>query len=123
VNPTRFASTAAAILLTIGMLGVTHQLGRISRASFFNPPYWINWFHLLLGGVLSAIRVRGSRQLQWSATVVATVAGLTLGVLGLSLGPAAARRFNKPELADPSDHLAHLGVGLLALWSWRSRRG
>jgi hypothetical protein len=122
VNPTRFASTAAAMLLTIGTLGVTRRLGRISRASFFNPPYWINWFHLLLGGVLSAVRMRGSRELHASATLVATLAGMTLGLLGLSFGPVAARRFDQPQLADPSDHLAHLGVGLLALWSWRNRR-
>ena len=123
VNPTRFAATAAAMLLTIGTLGVTDRLSRISRASFFNPPYWINWFHLLLGGVLGVVRLRGSRHLQSSATLVATAAGLTLGLLGLVLGPMAARRFERPQLADPSDHLAHLGVGLLALWSWRNRRG
>jgi hypothetical protein len=23
-----------------------------------------------------------------------------------------------PELADPSEHLAHLTIGLLALWAW-----
>ena len=121
MNPSRFVSIAAAALLTIGTLGITHRLGRISRASFFNPPYWINWFHLLLGSVMGMARARGSKELQASATLIATVAGMTLGLLGLSLGPVAARRFQQPQLADPSDHLAHLSVGLLALWSWRNR--
>jgi hypothetical protein len=47
--------------------------------------------------------------------------GLSFGSGGLLLGPLAARRFDKPELADPSDHLAHLIVGVLAFWAWCNR--
>jgi hypothetical protein len=121
MNPARFLTAAAATLLTIGTLGVTGRLRRISRASFFNPPYWINWFHLGLGTFVAGARLAGSSRLQASTTLLATVMGLMLGSLGLLLGPPAARRFDVPELADPSDHLAHLAVGLTALWSWCHR--
>jgi hypothetical protein len=47
--------------------------------------------------------------------------GLTLGTSGLLFGSLAARRFNKPELADLSDHLTHLMAGLLAFWAWHNR--
>ena len=47
--------------------------------------------------------------------------GMSLGLLGLVFGPSAARRYDIPELADPSDHIAHLGVGLLAMWGLRNR--
>ncbi len=36
-------------------------------------------------------------------------------------GSLAANYFNIPELADPSDHIAHLAVGLFALWGWWNR--
>jgi hypothetical protein len=39
----------------------------------------------------------------------------------LLFGERAARRFDIPELADPSDHTAHLLVGLTALWGWLGR--
>ena len=48
--------------------------------------------------------------------------GSTIGVSGLLLGSYAANCYNMPELADPSDHLAHLTVGLLALWAWSNRK-
>ena len=54
---------------------------------------------------------------------MATILGLTLGSLGLLFGSRAARRFDEPALADPTDHLAHLGVGLAALWGWSNRAG
>lgn len=121
MNPTRFLAAAGALLLTIGTLGVTGRLGKISRASFFNPPYWINWFHLGLGAFVTGAGLRGSARLQARTTLVATVMGLTLGSLGLLLGSRAAHRFDVPALADPTDHLAHLGVGLAALWGWSNR--
>jgi hypothetical protein len=122
MNPKRFLSVAGVVLATIGTLGVTRRLGSISRASFFNPPYWINWFHLLLGAVVITVRLSRSRQLQAATTLVAAGMGTTLGLAGLAFGPAAARRYDVPELADPSDHLAHAIVGLLAMWGWGNRR-
>jgi FtsH-binding integral membrane protein len=121
MTPKRFLNTASVVLLTIGALGVTRRLGSMSRASFFNPPYWINWFHLLLGGFVVAVRRSHSSTLQTATALVAAIMGTTLGLLGLVLGPSAARRFGVPELADPSDHVAHLTVGLLALWGWQNR--
>jgi hypothetical protein len=121
MNPRRFLFLGGAVLVTIGVAGVFGVLGRLSRRSFFHPPRWINWFHLGLGSSLLGVAFRGGRRLQSALTLVGTISGLTLGSLGLLLGPAAARRFKVPELADPSDHTAHLAVGLLALWGWAGR--
>ena len=121
MTPKRFLAVAGVVLVTIGALGVTRRLGAISRAGFFHPPHWINWVHLFLGMFVIAARLSRSSRLQSGTTLVATIAGSTLGLLGLWLGPTAARRFEVPELADPSDHLAHLGVGLLATWGWWNR--
>ena len=84
----------------------------------FNPPYWINWVHLTFGVLLLAVAFGGGRTLQNALTLSAAILGSTLGISGLLLGPYAANRYNMPELADPSEHLGHLTVGLLALWAW-----
>jgi hypothetical protein len=122
MNPHRFLSAAGPVLITLGLLGLTHVLGKISSASFFHPPYWINWVHLSIGSIVLGVAAWGNRKLQASLTLVPAVLGTTLGVSGLLFGSLAAKRFNIPELADPSDHMAHLTVGLLALWGWLGRK-
>jgi hypothetical protein len=122
VNPQRFLSGAGPLLATLGVLGITGQLGKISSASFFHPPHWINWFHLALGSLVFGVARKGNRRSQGQVTLFATVVATTIGLAGLLVGPAAAKRYNKPELADPSDHLAHLAVGLIALWAWLDTR-
>jgi hypothetical protein len=122
MTPKRFLRMGGAALITTGLLGVTRVLGRISSASFFNPPYWINWFHLTFGLAVSAVATSRSPRLQTGLTLVAAMVGTTIGLAGLLFGPRAARRFNIPELADPSDHAAHLLVGLVATWGWIKRR-
>ena len=107
MNPQRFLTAATAVLLTIGTLGVTRWLGSISRASFFNPPYWINWFHLGLSAFVGGARLASSPRLQANTTFVATAMGLALGCLGLLFGPRAARA----RWSDGSAS-SHLGVGL-----------
>ena len=97
MNPTRFLGVGGTTLLIVGLLGVAGRLQSMSRASFFNPPYWINWFHVALGAVVTGVRLAGSARLQSFTTLVATVMGLTLGSLGLVLGRRAARQFNIPE--------------------------
>lgn len=82
--------------------------------------HWMHWFHLLLGGFVITVRWSHSSTLLVAATLIATIMALTLGLSGLVLGPSAAKRSGVPELADPSDHLAHLTVGLLALWGWHN---
>jgi hypothetical protein len=121
MTPKWFLAVASATLTTLGVLGISRKLGSISRAAFFHPPYWINWAHLSLGVVVTVVRLVGSHKAQATMTLVAAVAGATLGGLGLLLGRPAARRFHIPELADPSDHIAHLTVGLLATWGWLRR--
>ena len=61
-------------------------------------------------------------QLQNTMTLAAGIIGSTLGLSGLLLGSYAANRYSMPELADPSEHLAHLAVGVLALWAWSNRK-
>jgi len=41
--------------------------------------------------------------------------------LGLHAGAFAANPQIAAEFADPSDHIVHLAVGLLALWGWINR--
>ena len=121
MNPKRFLTIGGIILVTIGILGVTHLLGQISNASLFNPPYWINWFHLTLGIFVLAVAFSPTPRLQtWVAFFPAVVATM-IGLLGLLFGSWAASHFNDPQLADPSDHLAHLMVGIVALWAWWNR--
>src|SRR5262245_55493016 len=122
MNPRRFLFVGAAILLSIGFAGAIGVLGRLSRASFFHPPKWIYWAHVGFGSALLGVAIRGNHRWQAGFTLAGTLAGMTLGSLGLLLGPAAAKRFNVPELADRSDHVAHLAVGLCGLWGWSGRR-
>jgi hypothetical protein len=122
MDPRRFLWIGGSVLISLGLLGVRGVLGSISRASFFHPPPWINWVHLSIGGVALSVAARGDRKLQTGLTFIPAVLGTTLGVSGLLFGSVAAKRWNLPELADPSDHLAHLMVGILASWGWLSRR-
>jgi hypothetical protein len=122
VRPRQFLLLGGTVLVVIGLAGAAGLLGSISRASVFNPPYWINWVHLTFGVVVLAIAFAGRRTLQNAITLTAGIMGSTLGLSGLLLGPYAANRYNMPELADPSDHLAHLTVGVLALWAWSNRK-
>ena len=121
MNPKRFLRMGGAVLVTTGLLGVTGVLGRISQASFFHPPYWINWFHLGFGGLVLSVATHGTPRWQARVALTGAITGTTLGVAGLTLGPAAAKRFGIEELADPSDHTAHLLVRLVALWGWLKR--
>ncbi len=121
MNPRRFLLIGGTTLVTIGGLGAIGWLQSVSRASFFRPPYWINWVHLGVGTAALAIAAKGGRRLQAGVTLFPAVMGTALGLGGLLLGRRAAERFNLPELRDPSDHVAHLMVGTLAAWGWHGR--
>jgi hypothetical protein len=120
LTPARFLTIAGSMLVLLGVAGMTGTLARISSASFFHPPKWINAFHFAFGLMLLGIVFAGGPRLQIGIVLCGAILGTTLGTLGLLLGPAAARRFELPELADPSDHCAHLMVGLFAFWAWSS---
>ncbi len=122
MHPGRFFYIASAVLITMGILGLIGVLGSISPASFFHPPYWINWVHLCLGMIVLNIALRGNRSFQATFVMFPMVIGITLGVFGLVFGRYLAERYGLTELADPSDHVAHLIVGLLAAWAWKNRR-
>lgn len=121
-HPRHFLVVAGTVLVTLGAAGAIGLLSSISRATLFNPPYWINWVHLTFGIAVLAVAVAGGRMLQNAFALTAGILGSTLGLAGLLLGPYAASRFNRPELAHPSEHLAHLTVGVLALWAWSNRK-
>ena len=121
LTPKRFLSIAGATLILLGLAGITGVLGEVSSASFFHPPYWINWVHFAFGFILLTVAFVGGPRVQNTFALAGAIAGTTLGSLGLLLGPYVAARLNVPELADPSDHIAHLTVGLLALWAWTNR--
>ena len=121
MNPQRFLYLGGSVLVTTGVMGVRGVLGSISYAAFFHPPSWINWVHLGIGCMALSVAAHGNRKVQAGITVVPAILGTVLGLAGLLVGPFAAKRFRVPELADPSDHTAHLIVGLLALWGWVRR--
>lgn len=121
MNPRRFVLLGGGTLVTIALAGVSGVLAQLSRASFFHPPRWINWFHMAVGSLLLSVFALGSHRLQAQVTLIGATLGLTIGGLGLLLGRSAARRFDQPALADPSDHTVHLIVGAAALWSWLRR--
>jgi hypothetical protein len=122
LRPRQFLFLAGTVLVVLGSGGTTGFLSSISSASLFNPPYWIHWVHLTFGMIVLAIAFAGGRTLQNAMTLMAAIAGTVLGLSGLLLGSFAANRLGMPELADPSEHLAHLTVGLLALWAWSNRK-
>jgi hypothetical protein len=121
LTPFRYLAAAGSLLVLMGLAGLTGVLGRISSAAFFHPPYWINGAHLIFGGVLLIVAFASGPEVQSTFVLVGTIAGLALGSSGLMFGPLAARRFHEPALADPSDHVAHLLVGVLAFWAWHNR--
>jgi hypothetical protein len=121
MNPKRFLALGGSVLIILGVLGITGLLGRISSASFFNPPYGIHWVHLTLGVVVFLLALSPYAALHAWVTLFPAIVGTTMGILGLILGSWAAGRSNNPQLADPSDHLAHLILGAIAIWAWRNR--
>src|SRR5688572_13935865 len=122
MDPKRFLLIGGSVLVTAGTLGITGLFGRISSAAFFHPPSWINWVHLFFGLFLLASSVWAAPKWQSLLALGGAVAGLTLGLGGFLLGGWAAGRFNMPELADATDHFAHLLVGVLASAGSMGRR-
>lgn len=118
MNPKIFLTTGGILLIIMGVLGITGLL----NAAFFYPPNWINWFHLGFGIVIFSIGLSGLTKLQAFFTLLGAIVATTIGLLGLFLGSWVASSFNIPKIADPSDHLAHLAIGLFAVWAWRGRK-
>ena len=121
LRPRQFLFLAGTVLVILGSAGAAGLLALISDASVFSPPYWINWVHLTFGIVVLAVAFAGGRTLQNAFTLAPATLGSIFGLSGLLFGSYAANRYNMPELADPSEHLAHLTVGVLALWAWSNR--
>lgn len=122
MNPKIFLRIGGSILITIGILGLSGLLGKISSASVFHPPYWINYVHFILGCIVFTLSFTKLKKLQLGFTVGAMIVGTTIGLLGLLLGGYFADKYNIPELKDPSDHITHLAIGLIAFWAWHNRK-
>jgi len=122
MGPKRFLSIIGPFLIVMGILGLTGLLGRISPASFFHPPVWIDWVHLSLGIVVTIAAWKGTPHQQMIVTLFPACIGIVIGAVGLLFGSALADRYGLPELADPSDHIAHLTVGILATWAFLEAR-
>jgi hypothetical protein len=122
MTPKLFLKYGGILLITLGLLGLTGFLYKISTLAFFQPPYWINWIHFLLGVTILTISFAPYRKLhKWLILFPAIIATL-IGVGGLLFGKYVAVKYNIPELnTDPSDHIAHLIVGFFAIWSWKNR--
>jgi hypothetical protein len=121
-TPARFLLVAGTILTVIGSTGAAGLLGRVSTASVFHPPSWINWLHFSVGLTVIPIALLGTRQLQRRIVMFPAIVGTALGVLGLASGPLAGTHVG-PDASDLSDHITHLCVGAgahLALWNTRA---
>ena len=121
MNPKRFLTIGGILLTTIGFLGIIGVFGLISDVAFFHPPNWINWFHLCFGILVICIVRWGADRLQTGFTFAGFITATSIGIIGLLFGKYLTEKLNIPELADPSDHIAHLTVGLLAFWGWKGR--
>lgn len=122
LTPRLFLRIGGVVLIVLGALGLTGILGIISQLVFFHPPYWINWVHFILGATMLLISYTSYHRLQKWLVLFPAIIATAMGLLGILFGPYFATRFNVPDLAvDPSDHIAHLIVGLLAIWAWRNR--
>jgi hypothetical protein len=117
LTPSRLLTLSGITLSVLGIAGISGLLRRLSSASLFNPPAWIHWVHVAVGIALLAIVYAGNEGLERGIVSFGAIAGTLAGGIGLIFGRRLAKRFHKPEIADPSEHLAHLAVGLLALWA------
>jgi len=113
MNPQRFLCIGGATLVLLGTLGIVRVLGSLSEAAFFQPPRWINWLHLGVGSLVLVVAWRGEPRTQQALTMVAATVATSIGLGGLLLGARAGPQ----AAADPSDHVAHLLVGLVAIWA------
>jgi len=121
MTPKRFLFGGGIALIILGVTGLFGILGQLSDLAFFHPPHWINWVHFLLGLTIFSVSFTRYEKFQGWLVVFPAIIATMMGVVGLLFGSHLAQRFDIPELADPSDHSAHLVVGLLAIWAWRNR--
>ncbi len=110
------------MLIVLGVSGLVGVLGTVSQLVFFHPPYWINWVHFVLGVFIFIISFTSYYHLQKWLVLFPAIVATIMGLAGIFFGAYFATRYNIPDLAvDPSDHIAHLIVGLLAIWAWKNR--
>jgi hypothetical protein len=121
-TPARFLRAGGGFLILIGAAGIGGVLGNISSAGFFHPPRWIDFLHLTVGAIALVVSYVGKRALQVALTWVPAIVATAIGFGGLVLGSSLAARAHLVELADLSDPIAHISVGLLALWALRNAR-
>ena len=118
----RLLACGGTMLVILGLTGVLGLLGSISRADLFHEPNWINWLHLSFGLFVLTVAMVGSRKLQIGLALLAAFAGSALGFVGLIFASYAAVRYRISQSIDISDPIAHLTVGLLAIWALRNMK-
>lgn len=122
-TPGRFLFAGSMALLTIGGAGLAGLLGRISPASFFHPPVWIDRLHLMVGALALGAAALASRTVKLALTLIPAVVATGLGVGGLIRATTIAGGQLGLATADTSDALVHLAVGALALLAtWNGLR-
>lgn|SRR5512144_1405144 len=121
-TPGRYLFAGGVFLAAMGLAGVTGLLAKMSRASFFNPPGWIDWLHLIVGVVAIVASFTLSARIKTIFVLAPAILGTVIGAIGLVFGPTLAQRLHTPPLADPTDHTAHLLVGISALLALHNRK-
>lgn len=122
LTPKTFFRIGGIVLTVIGIAGLAGLLGTLSQLVFFRPPYWINWAHFILGVSIFLISFTHYHRLQKWLVLFPAIVATTMGLMGILFGSYLATLYNIPDLAvDSSDHVAHLIVGLLAIWAWKNR--
>ncbi|TMD60509.1 MAG: hypothetical protein E6I87_06585 [Chloroflexi bacterium] len=115
LSPTNVLKLGGAVLLALGLIGVT---GITNNISFFNLDTGENVAHLALGvvGLGAGFGIKNTELHRWLVAFIA-LSGLATGIYGFLL-PAGdfmhPNFFGITNLENPADNLLHLIVGIWA---------
>ena len=113
LSPTTFLRLGGAVLLALGLIGVT---GVTNNIAFFNLDSGENVAHVVLGVVALAVGfgIRNAELHRWLVALVGVI-GIATGIYGFTL-PAGdfmhGNFFGLANLENPADNILHLVVGI-----------
>lgn len=115
LSPTNVLRLGGAVLLALGLIGVT---GITSNISWFNLDSGENVAHLVLGvvGLGAGFGIKNPDLHRWLVAFIA-LSGLATGIYGFTLpaGDEMHRNFfGLANLENPADNLLHTVVGIWA---------
>ena len=115
LSPTNVLKLGGAVLLALGIIGVT---GITNSISFFNLDAGENVAHLVLGvvGLGAGFGIKNTELHRWLVAFIA-LSGLATGIYGFTLAPGDFMHpnfFGLANLENPADNLLHLVVGIWA---------